>query len=613
MSFDLMLNEALALHRAGKLDEAEGIYRNLLDMAPEQTDVLNLLGTLACQKGAFDSALPFLYKAVRLAPDSFQYEFTLAQALQESGRPKEALEHYLSLRKKDPSKPEIPTNIGVVSRRIGNTDDAEKAFRDALELDAGFAPAKINLALLYREKGRIPDAVSLLEEVCAALPDNAEAHFQLSVSLRMLDKIDDALIESQKATALEPDNALYCNGEGILFERKGDLTAAFDRYDKAVRLSPSFPDAYNNRANILAKQGKHWDAEDDYKKAIKLDPSYAQACNNLGALLIGEDRIEEALEWYRKAFIINPKQPETMWNLGMAVKSAGDPAEAVGLYFSALATDPTLTDIHHSIAEALYDLHSRKNDPGLAVKLAKKWVQFFPGNPVATHVLTALEGGNPERADPDYVRTLFDSFAETFDDTLVKIGYRVPALIEEALTGTASNRRVLDAGCGTGRLASVLRKKAVRLDGIDLSPKMIDKARATGLYDELFVGSIEEQIKQTSQTYDLIVFSDVLCYIGDISSVLKSAADASEADGEIVLTVEKSKKEQPFVLLPTGRYAHSENFLRDALATAGYDVSFWKEAPLRREGDADVAGFIVKGRKNTALLKGKLDNADKNV
>lgn len=608
-----MLNEALALHRNGKLDEAEEIYRNLLDMAPEQTDVLNLLGTLACQKGAFDSALPFLYKAVRLAPDSFQYEFTLAQALQESGRPKEALEHYVSLRKKDPSKPEIPTNIGVVSRRLGHTDDAEKAFLDALGSDPAFAPAKIGLALLYRDAGRTGEAKKLLEDVCAATPDDAEAHFQLSVTLRTLGDTDGALAESQKATVLDPGNALYCNGEGILFERKGDLTAAFDRYDRAIRLAPSFPDAYNNRANILAKQGKHWDAEDDYKKAIKLDPSYAQACNNLGALLVSEDRIEEALEWYRKAFIINPKQPETVWNLGIAVKNAGDPAEAVGLYFNALALDPALTDVHHSIAEALYDLHSRRKEPDLAVKLAKKWVQFFPDNPVAAHVLTALEGGNPAAADPAYVRALFDSFAETFDDTLDRIGYRVPALIEEALADTPDGRRVLDAGCGTGRLASPLRKKASRLDGIDLSPKMIDKARDTGLYDNLSAENITEHLKQKSKAYDLIVFSDTLCYIGDISSVLVSAAEALDDAGEIILTVEKSEKEQPFILRPTGRYAHAERPLRDALAAAGFDVSLWREAVLRREGDADVAGFIVKGRKNTALLKGKLDNADKSV
>ena len=80
MSFSLFFQNAVAMHQAGKLDEAEQIYRQLLEIAPENTDLLHLLGMVAFQKGAFDSALAFLYKAVKLSPDSTAYRFTLAQA-----------------------------------------------------------------------------------------------------------------------------------------------------------------------------------------------------------------------------------------------------------------------------------------------------------------------------------------------------------------------------------------------------------------------------------------------------------------------------------------------------------------------------------------------------
>ena len=76
MSFDLFFQNAVALHQAGKLDEAEQSYRQLLEIAPEHTDLLHLLGMIALQKGAFDSALDFLYKAVKLAPDAAAYRFT---------------------------------------------------------------------------------------------------------------------------------------------------------------------------------------------------------------------------------------------------------------------------------------------------------------------------------------------------------------------------------------------------------------------------------------------------------------------------------------------------------------------------------------------------------
>lgn len=97
MSFDFVFQNAVRLHEQGKLDEAEAVYRRLLEINPEHTDLLHLLGMIAMQKKSFDSAIELLYKAVRLAPESAAYEFTLAQALQDAGHPKEALEHYRSV------------------------------------------------------------------------------------------------------------------------------------------------------------------------------------------------------------------------------------------------------------------------------------------------------------------------------------------------------------------------------------------------------------------------------------------------------------------------------------------------------------------------------------
>ena len=180
MSFNLVLNNAVRLHEQGRLDEAEAMYRQLLEISPEQTDVLYLLGTLALQKKSFDSAIELLYKAVRLAPDVVAYEFTLAQALQDSGHPKEALEHYKSVLAKDDSLPETYHNIGIIYRFQGDTDEAKKQFQKALELRADFSSAYVNLALIERDAGNSDRALELLDQAVQADSSDAEAYAQIA-------------------------------------------------------------------------------------------------------------------------------------------------------------------------------------------------------------------------------------------------------------------------------------------------------------------------------------------------------------------------------------------------------------------------------------------------
>ena len=164
MSFNLVLNNAVRLHEQGRLDEAEAMYRQLLEISPEQTDVLHLLGMLALQKKSFDSAIELLYKAVRLAPEVVSYEFTLAQALQDSGHPKEALEHYKSVLAKDDSLPETYHNMGIIYRFEGDIAESKKNFQKALELRPDFSSAYVNLALIERDEGHFEQALALLEK-----------------------------------------------------------------------------------------------------------------------------------------------------------------------------------------------------------------------------------------------------------------------------------------------------------------------------------------------------------------------------------------------------------------------------------------------------------------
>lgn len=614
MSFDLILNNAVRLQEQGRLDEAEAMYRQLLEINPEHTDVLYLLGMLAMRKKSFDSAIDLLYKAVRLSPGVIAYEFTLAQALQDSGHPKEALEHYKAVLAKDDSLPETYHNMGIIYRFQGDLDEAKRLFRKAIELRPAFSSAYVNLALIERDEGNSDQALDLLDQAVKADPADAEAYAQIAVTHRLSGRYEQALAYYRKALDLCGDNPLYWNGVGITYERMNDTDDAFHAYCRAIELDPDFPDAYNDRANVYAKLGKHWEAEADYKKAVKLDPQFASAFNNLGALLYDQERYEEALECYRKAFLINPKQAETCSNLAMAVKEAGDPAEAVGLFFTALHLNPSLTEIHHYLAQTLKELYEdpRPEARETAVKLAQKWVQFFPDNPVASHVCAALEGKNPEGASDAYVRELFDSFADSFEATLKKTDYRIPDLLAGEMKKLPSGLRILDAGCGTGLNAPVLKPYAAELTGVDLSGKMIDAAKEKNLYDRLETDDIVRFCENNENRFDLVVLADVACYFGDLEPLAKAVAGALAENGFLFLSAEKLSDGREHVLQPSGRFAHSEAYLNGVLTAAGFRRITLSDACLRREKGDPVRGTIVIAEKTNENSNSNLDNHDKN-
>lgn len=596
MSFDVFFQNAVQLHQSGKLDEAEAAYRQLLDISPENTDLLYLLGMIAVQKGAYEAGINYLYQAVKLSPDSIAYHFTLAHALQEAGHPKEAMERYKSVLQMDPSLPETYNNMGIISRRQGETTEAVSYFKQALEKNASFAPAYVNLALIERDEGDFDQAVAHLDKAISIAPDDAEAYAQKAATLRLTHKAEEAIELYQKALEIEQDNPVYWNGLGISYEQTGENEKALEAYDRALSIDARYADVYNNRANIYAKIGKHWPAEDDFKTAIKIDPKFVEAYNNLGALLYEHERYEEALECYRKAFIINPKQAETSNNLAMAVRAAGNLEEAIGLYFNALVLNPLIETVHHNLAQALYDLYVHEKQPDNAKKLAQKWLESYPDNPIARHLNDAFSEETISRATSAYIKNHFDSFSETFEKTLQNISYRVPELIKNELEGYSSNLRILDAGCGTGICAEILKPYAATLIGVDLSEKMIEKARQKKLYDELVPADLIFYLNEKKSAFDLCVLADVACYFGDLTELFAEVYASLTPKGRMLCTLEETTKKE-YLLQPSGRFAHKRSYVETLLKKTGFHS--WKvtNEVLRLEDDVPVNGFFITALK----------------
>jgi len=211
---------------------------------------------------------------------------------------------------------------------------------------------------------------------------------------------------------------------------------------------------------------------------------------------------------------------------------------------------------------------------------------------------------------PAYVRTLFDQYASRFDTALVdNLAYRGPELMRDAIRHVCAQRdraphfaRVLDLGCGTGLAGAALRPLAGHLVGIELSERMIELARARGVYDDLEIGELRAFLERPHEApYDLIVAVDVLVYIADLEPVISAAARILDRSGLFAFTIESraggdhAADDQIGDVELTGhlRYAHGESHVRGAILRAGLSAVGFERVSTRMEGGAAVPGFLV--------------------
>jgi predicted TPR repeat methyltransferase len=175
-----------------------------------------------------------------------------------------------------------------------------------------------------------------------------------------------------------------------------------------------------------------------------------------------------------------------------------------------------------------------------------------------------------------------------------------------SLVTPAAALDVLDAGCGTGLVAPLVRPYARTLVGVDLSERMLALARGRGLYDDLVHAELTEYLGREGALYDLIASVDTLVYFGDLSEVTRGLAHALRPGGHIVFTVEKSEsKAAPagYRLNAHGRYSQSEDYLRGVLSDAGLVVLSVREVVLRLESKKPVAGFVVTATRALSGLE----------
>lgn len=198
-----------------------------------------------------------------------------------------------------------------------------------------------------------------------------------------------------------------------------------------------------------------------------------------------------------------------------------------------------------------------------------------------------------ESLPPAFVELLFDQYAPRFEQSLVRtLGYRGPQLIMDALRAAGFTRagHALDLGCGTGLMGEYLRPVCDRLDGNDLSARMLAEARRKGVYDRLEKADIA-RLDIGAERYDLIVAADVFTYVGALEDIIAWCAGSLADAGWLAFTLERG--EDGVTLRDSRRFAHAPDYVRDLLAAAGFAGVSVREGVMRRDRNSDIASLCV--------------------
>ncbi|MEC4593589.1 MULTISPECIES: methyltransferase [Nitrospirillum] len=422
-----------------------------------------------------------------------------------------------------------------------------------------------------------------------------------------LDAGDEAAAEAalMAAVALAPDAAEARGALGALLRRQGRFQDAGTQFAAAAAAEPERTSWALDQAGCLADAGDHDAAWALVSAALARRADDAAGHRLAARLQLARGGKEAALAHAREARFLAPHDLEGAIEVGQVLVDAGDPLAAVEML------EPLLAHAHPADpARAGALVLQGRAWAALAEgeKAARCWRQALEADPEdaggAARLLAALEAATATGdagLTPTYVKALFDRYADRFDTDLTrKLHYQAPQLLRQALdtVGVGAGLDVLDIGCGTGLGGVEVKPLARFLAGVDLSPRMVEHARARGLYDRLWDADLMGALAEAPGAWDLVLAADVLVYLGDLAPVFQAAADALKPGGRFAATVERWSGEGPYALRESRRYAHAQEHVLAAARGAGLEVEHLAPVAPRWEKGRPVDGLLFILRKS---------------
>ena len=322
------LQRAIGFHQTGKLQQAELICQQILQIHPQHFTALHLLGVIAYQVENFEIAVDLIQQAVKVDPNQSSCFFSLGLTLKKQGRLGEAINAYYKVLEIEPKNADAYNNLGNILGLSGQLEEAVDTYRKALEINPDDIRTYNNLSVVFQKQGKLAEAIDTYYKILEIDPTDVGVCRSLGMLLTEQGKLEEAIEAYYKVLEIDSTDAGIYNNLGILLKEQGKFKEAIDAYCKALEIFPGYADAYNNLGNVLQLQGDFEDAAVVYKKALEINSQFSEAHKNLGMLLLLTGELEhgwEKYEWRWKCHDFpseNRNFPQPLWDgTGLSDKS----------------------------------------------------------------------------------------------------------------------------------------------------------------------------------------------------------------------------------------------------------------------------------------------------
>jgi tetratricopeptide (TPR) repeat protein len=387
------LQRGLAFHQQGRLADAEGVYGEILQRAPNHFDALHLLGVIAYQNRGYERAVQFISKAISINPNVASAYYNRGVSLKELMRLEEALVSYEKAIALKPDFAEAYSDRGNALKELNRLEEALASYDKAIALKPDFSEAYYNRGNTLKELKRLEDALVSYDKAIALKPDFSEAYSNRSNALQELKRLEEALVSYNRTIALKPDSEDYYN-RGITLKELKRLEEALVSYEKAIALNPDYAQAYSNRAIALKELKRLEEALISCDKAIALKPDFAEAYYNRGVVLKELRRLEEALVSYEKAITLKQDYAEAYSNRGNVLQELKRLEEALVSCDKAIALRPDFAEAYSNRGNALKELDRREEalvSYDKAIALKPDYAEAYSNRGIALQELERLK------------------------------------------------------------------------------------------------------------------------------------------------------------------------------------------------------------------------------
>jgi predicted TPR repeat methyltransferase len=336
--------------------------------------------------------------------------------------------------------------------------------------------------------------------------------------------------------------------------------------------------------------GRFDQAERSFAASDALLPGRISTLTNLGATRLKLGKPQEAANVLEEVLAREPDNIEALGHRATALAELGHFPKALACVERMLSLVPELGHAWSLRGLLLRDM-GRTDEAAIAFDEA---IARGADPELNRYYRAALTGSDvPATAPHQYVQSLFDTYAEGFDEHLVRVlRYQAPQVLTDGVRAMGRQfASALDLGCGTGLCGPPVRPLAKKLHGVDLSATMVERSQSLGVYDLVVQSDLARYLQDTAQRYDLVLAADVFIYVGALEAVFAGVARVMETGGVFCFSVESTPGPQPLVLRDSLRYAHSRAYIEALAAQSGFGVGAMSEHAIREDQRVPIPGL----------------------